>query len=70
MCDTDRDNDGVDNESDNCSIALWQILINLIAMAMMLEIDACPCNNDIDATDFRGIQNISLENYSYLYLLK
>ena len=29
------------------------------------DIDVCPCNNYIDATDFRGIQNISLGNNSY-----
>ena len=69
MCDTDRDNDGVDN--DNCPIVAnsGQLDINGNDVGDACEndcdgdsipndIDVCPCNNYIDATDFRGIQNI------------
>ena len=77
-CDNDSDNDGIEDNLDNCSIVPNpdQLDSNNNGVGDACEndcdgdsipdaIDVCPCNNYIDKTDFRGIQNITLGENSY-----
>ena len=77
-CDNDSDNDGIEDNLDNCPIVANpdQLDSNNNGVGDACEndcdgdsipdaIDVCPCNNYIDKTDFRGIQNITLGENSY-----
>ena len=77
-CETDKDNDGVENSSDNCPIVANADQLdsnhNGIGDACENDFDGdsfldaedvCPCNNYIQATDFRGIQTIGLGDNPY-----
>ena len=70
-CDDDKDNDGIFNRNDNCPIvsnpAQEDLCVNdyCDGNGILDDEDVCPCNNNIDKTDFRGIKALNLGENSY-----